>query len=913
MPGDEYAALSKAQLFSRLAEGLAGGVTVVTPNQRLAQALAREFDAEQAAQGRSAWESADILPYPAFVQRCYEDALYSELASALPILLTPAQEQALWEDAIRASKLAEALLSASSAATQCREAWQLAHAWCLTPRLKGAAANEDAKAFLDWAARYARACARSSRKAGYTDAARLPDVVIPLLAHQAITKRNTLVRYGFDILTAQQRALFDALASVGIQVIATGLAGDARRNSRVAFTAERDEMFACATWARARLEANPQARIGVVVPSLAQARSTVNRIFASIIQPERSLPDVSKQTLPFNISIGIVLDQYPLVHDALLALQLAGCEIEFNRASRLLRSPFLVGSEVEMAKRARLDAVLRARAGTALTLEALLRLMDMRGAPRCPVLAERLSQLAEFRKTNLFGAKRPSEWARAISAALGLLGFSDTGRSLDPTEYQTLKKWHEVVAGFAALDAVAGRMGYADACRRLARMAAETLFQPEAPDVPIQILGVLESAGLEFDHLWVMGLTDEAWPIPVRPNPFIPIKLQRDAGVPQADAGGSTELDRRITAGWLAAAPEVVFSHPLGEGDRELSSSALIAAVPKVKFQDFDVPACDTLRDAIHRARREERIADDKAPALVHLGADAGPHSGGTGVFRNQAACPFRAFAAHRLGVEALETPQPGLSAMDRGTLLHAVLAAAWTALRGKAALDAISPDDLSALLVRCANEAIARLRRWKPEALQGRFAELERSRLAALARDWLEFEKQRPAFEVVAVEEKRVVQFGGVAVNAKLDRMDKLDGGGYAILDYKTGAASVTEWLGTRPDEPQLPLYAIGSEKDIAAVAFARVKTGELEFKGIARDKDLLPGVKTIAEQQRSALAKGYDSWDSLVEGWRRELVALGQGFASGDARVAPKHGDYSCQFCGMQPLCRINERNDE
>ena len=913
MPGDDHTALSKAQLFTRLALGLASGVTVVTPNQRLAQALAREFDAAQAAQGRSAWESADILSYSAFVQRCYEDALYSELASALPILLTPAQEQSLWEDAIRASKLAETLLSASSAATQCREAWQLAHAWCLMPRLKAAAANEDAKAFLDWAARYERACAHSNRKIGYIDAARLPDVVIPLLAHQAVTKPKTLVRYGFDIMTAQQRALFDALAAVDIEVLATGPARDVGRNSRIAFTAKRDEMLASATWARARLGANPQAHIGVVVPDLAQARSTVNRIFASVMQPDHALPGASKQTLPFNISLGIALNQYPLVHDALLTLQLAGREIEFNCASRLLRSPFLGGSEAEMAARARLDALLRARAGTTVTLDALLRLMHLRGAPRCPVLAERLRHLAEHRKANLFGAKQPSEWAKAISAALGLLGFPDKGRGLDSTEYQTLKKWHEVVAGFAALDAIAGRMGYADACRRLARMAADTLFQPEAAAVPVQILGVLESAGLEFDHLWVMGLTDEAWPIPVRPNPFIPIKLQREARVPQADAAGSLDLDRRITAGWLAAAPEVVFSHPLREGDRELSASPLIAAVLKVKFEDFDVPACDKLRDAIYRARREERIADDKAPAFAHQGAGAGPHSGGTGVFRNQAACPFRAFAAHRLGAEALETPQPGLSAMDRGTLLHAVLAAAWTALGGKAALDAISRDDLAALLVRCADEGIGRLRRWKPEALQGRFAELERSRLAALARDWLEFEKQRPTFEVVAIEEKRVVEFGGVTVNAKLDRMDKLGGGGYAILDYKTGAASVTAWLGTRPDEPQLPLYAIGSEKDIAAVAFARVKAGELEFKGIARDKDLLPGVKTIADQQRSPLAKAYDSWDSLVEGWRRELAALGQGFAIGDARVDPKHGEDTCQFCGMQPLCRINERNDE
>ena len=912
MSGADFASFPKAQLFERLACGLAGGVTVITPNQRLAQALSREFDTQQAEQGRSTWESADILPYTAFVARCYEDALYSGLAPGLPVLLTQAQEQSLWEDAIRASKLAEALLSPSSAAALCREAWELAHAWRLMPRLKGAASNEDAKAWLDWASRFERACARSGGKSGCIDAARLPDAVIPLLEHAAVAKPKTLVAYGFDIVTPQQRALLGALAAAGIEVVSARAEGEAGLGARLALTGERDELLACAQWARARLEAHPQARIGVVVPGLAQARSRVERAFASVMRPAHALPGVPAQTLPFNISLGIALNQYALVHDALLALQLAGREIEFNGASRLLRSPFLAGSESELAARSQLDAVLRARAGTVLTLETLLRQMDQFGAPRCPVLAARLSQFAQFRRANLFGAKRPSEWAKAFSAALGLLGFPDQGRSLDSTEYQTLKKWHEVVAGFAALDPVAGRMGYADACRRLARMAADTLFQPEAADVPVQILGVLESAGLEFDHLWVMGLTDEAWPLPARPNPFIPVLLQREAGVAEADAAGSLELDRRITAGWLAAAPEVVFSHPLREGERELAASPLIADLPEATFDELGLTAYASLRSAIRRARREERIADEVAPALADQGEGAAPHSGGTGIFRDQAACPFRAFAAHRLGAEALQTPQPGLNAMDRGTLLHAVLAAAWTALAGKAALDAISAVDLAALLVRCADEAIAKLRRWKPDALEGRFAGLERARLAALARDWLAFEKQRTAFEVAAVEEKHVVRFGGVAANAKLDRMDRLEGGAYAVLDYKTGTAGVTAWLGERPDEPQLPLYAIGSGKDIAAVAFARVKTGELEFKGLARDKDLLPGVKTIAEQ-RSALAKAYPSWDSLLEGWRRELTALGQGFAAGDARVAPKRGDETCQFCGMQALCRISERGGE
>src|ERR1043166_6779730 len=89
-------AISKADLFSRLAEGHAARTTVVTPNRRLSQGLMAEFDAHQAARGLAAWEAPDILPLEAFMVRLWEDAFYSE--RDLPLLLTGAQEQAIWEE-----------------------------------------------------------------------------------------------------------------------------------------------------------------------------------------------------------------------------------------------------------------------------------------------------------------------------------------------------------------------------------------------------------------------------------------------------------------------------------------------------------------------------------------------------------------------------------------------------------------------------------------------------------------------------------------------------------------------------------------------------------------------------------------------------------------------------------------------
>ena len=93
--------LSKADLFARLAEGHAAAVTVVTPNKRLAQALMAQFDDFQIAKDLKVWEAPDILPFGAFVERLWEDALYSELGEKLPLLLTPAQEQHLWEQIVK--------------------------------------------------------------------------------------------------------------------------------------------------------------------------------------------------------------------------------------------------------------------------------------------------------------------------------------------------------------------------------------------------------------------------------------------------------------------------------------------------------------------------------------------------------------------------------------------------------------------------------------------------------------------------------------------------------------------------------------------------------------------------------------------------------------------------------------------
>lgn len=904
--------VSLTEILANLAAGFQAGCTVVTPNRRLAITLKREFDALRAGDGFSVWESADILSISAFIERLYEEALYSANGAELPVLLTPAQEQVLWEEAVTRSGSGRGLLGVGEAAGLAREAWQLAHEWHLVPQLGNFPLNEDCKAFRSWSYYYENITARFRQ----TDRARLCTSVAGLSDFDAVNKPKRLFCYGFDIVTPQQAALLTKLEQAGCEVLqafpAPLSAGGVRRQNvgRIVCGDYRDEIRQAAGWARERIEKNPAARIGIVVPQLSQHRSTIARIFNAVMEPDvqRSLPGMARE-LPFNLSLGAALISYPLVNAAFLALELAEGEIEYERVSLLLRSPFLGGGETEVLHRARLDAVLRKRAEPRITIERLLTLIERQyESAACPVLVRLLSACAGFSKAELSALQRPSMLARTISEILQILGFPGE-RALDSSEFQTLKKWQEILSNFAALDNVLTHVSYREAVSRLRRMTAETLFQPETPDAPIQILGVLEAAGMTFDHIWVMGLSDVEWPLQPRPNPFLPIELQRSKRLPQGSPSASLELSRRLTNGWLTAAEEVILSHPrrvAGWDDQELSPSPLISHIAERELMPDIYP---DYRDIIYKAGALERIEDQEAPPISTGKEASGKVRGGLTVIKDQAACPFRASAVHRWGAEGLKTPRAGLDAMERGTLVHHMLAQVWGQLKNKSALDSISNDDLDVLLNRAAEDAIARIRWNRPATLAGRFAIAEQRRLIRLAREWLDEDRKRGDFEVVSIEVKCSVELGGLALSTRLDRVDELPDGRRIVIDYKTRAPSLNAMFGDRPDEPQLPLYLVAAEPDAVAVAFAQVRAGEMRFTALSRDSDLLPGVKAFSES-RSRQCRQTISWENLLSEWHTDLTRIAADFTSGSAQVNPKKYPQTCKNCEVRLLCRISER---
>jgi RecB family exonuclease len=203
----------------------------------------------------------------------------------------------------------------------------------------------------------------------------------------------------------------------------------------------------------------------------------------------------------------------------------------------------------------------------------------------------------------------------------------------------------------------------------------------------------------------------------------------------------------------------------------------------------------------------------------------------------------------------------------------------------------------------------VAEAARGRPDAFPERFAELETERLAELAAQWLALERQRAPFTVAGRESRAAVAVGGLHLDVRLDRVDRLADGRLLLLDYKTGRAEVGAWAGERPDEPQLPLYAVGAGEGVAGVAFARLKAGELGFAGVAAADGVAPGV-TSAEA-----AKAFDGagWEDLLGRWRTVLDGLGAEIRGGAAAVTPRDGPaQTCAYCHLGAVCRIQEHTD-
>lgn len=861
------------------------GATIITPTQRLSRHLRHQYATSQIAQGKQAWQTPDCLPWSAWCKRSFESLLFRVPDNVT--LLSNVQQQWLWHEIINGSNYRNQLLQITATAKQAAHAYQLCQEWCVPIFPDEVYLSDDAFAFKQWANAYDK----QKQANVWLDDAVLPDYITSHVAELKDTV-NKLVFYDFDQLTTQQHKLKQTFIDIGIEVEQRDPENRSQSVNISEQTDKQSEIWSAACWAKQCLEQDSNASIGIIAPRLGNLRDKIEYGFASVLTPQKWLKLNESQPIPYSISLGKPLSSYPLIYTAMNLLALGKRKVSINVLNTLLHSPFITGATEEAATRAKFDAALRHVGEQQLGFKTLYWIAE----ERCKEFEQCegfIQLLKTFEISFLSHAKQQTlrEWTTSFSD--WLTGFGWPGeRSLNSDEHQIIQAWQSALTQLASLDGLTKPVSYSTALFQLNRLLAETRFQPETTETPIQILGITAAAGMQFDYLWVMDMQDDNWPALTHANAFIPIACQRDFNIPDAGAEAQLKLAKHITKKLSISAKEVVFSYAKQEGDRVSRPSPLILLANAKSDEQFY--HCDDYKDALLASSNMETFLDVDAPEIP-AGQIA---EGGSALFKDQSGCPFKAFARHRLYAESLRDSDIGLSAAERGNLVHRALQFLWQRLKTSENQDYRSETELTKIIHSVVQEAIKQQIAQQPETFTDRFTELEQQRLEQLLKEWLTIEKDRSPFKVIATEEWQKVLFEDIELHLRVDRIDELVDGRCVIIDYKTGTVNKNDWESDHPNDPQLPLYAVTSKQEVAAIAFASLKRGKLGFTGQADGEDILPGIK----QDEAFL------WQDRFESWENVLINLANDFRSGKAIVEPT--TVACRYCDLHALCRIHER---
>ena len=888
------------RLSPDLTDLLERGDTLIVPTPQRAHAVRLAHAAAQLAAGAGVWASVDVLAAGGWLRREAERVGAQGPPVSGPRLLSVAEEWYLWRQCAADITATLPLLNGATLGESLQRASALAYEYNID--VHAAAAASEAQLLFKVQQAFAERC----RVLGAASVDALLARALPAGPHgSAIAMR------GFDALPPRLAAL---VAERG--AAAALREPEAPAPSELLLCADRREQSErIASWCAERVRRAPDARLLVMLPGTPGARERLATLIRQAIDAGSILGATSTSQALVGIAGGQPLAEIPAIAQALTTLGfLAGRELDGARLSAWVRAPHW--NSPSAIARAQLDLKLRDRKLVTARLPEFLGALSLMKAEQRSSAREWDAHLV--RAAAMLGVGNGARvaarsWSERFRASLEAAGWPGP-LATDSPGHQTLMRWHELLEEFGALTGSTGTLGREEALHLLGALASHSAFRPADEDVTVTISPLLADPVVRYDAIWVAELHADAFPQAVAPDPFLSIAAQRAAGVPAASAAGRLAQARALLSAWRAGGGELVLSAPRLAEDLELLPTPLLEmrTAPARPQRSTWLPA------SLHREQRTEQLPDHTGVAW-NLAA---PLPRGTKTLDLQNTCPFKAYAELRLGSVELPLAEPGIPAVDRGTLLHDALEAVWRRLRDWQSLRALSEAGLDELIAQSVAEAAmalmaraagARRRRPVVAGQTDLFTAMpvmlvrECRRAGRLIRKLCELDRERSAFQVESTERKVQLVLAGASAEMRVDRVDVLAAGGRAVLDYKTGTHVSARWYDPRPTYPQLLAYLVALGEDVAALATVWVNPRTLRFYGVARDAGLLPGVKATRALPGTAPA---DAWRAQRASWRAILERLVRAFIAADATVDPKPG--ACRNCHVINICRIAERED-
>ena len=294
------------------------------------------------------------------------------------------------------------------------------------------------------------------------------------------------------------------------------------------FLNRNEEAVNCARWVRSVYKDNQ--RVGIIVPEFECYRQKLNKELSSNLAPLSIFPWENTE-LPFNISLGTPVAGEPMLQVALTIISIPENGVPTQSLLQIIKNPYLNSGQSNEAVVNDLEARLQKENFPTLYLSQLDHFYNAEAAHDITKLVNYLIILSELKEDQF-----PSAWAKMFSQLLKSLGWmSSSEKSISSREMQCIRTWNECLDDLASLDSFIGKLPRYKIAKELQQIASYKLFQVKTKELPIQVLGLAETAGMTFDHLWVMGCHSGCLPAQPNPNPFLPLSLQKKMELPHSD------------------------------------------------------------------------------------------------------------------------------------------------------------------------------------------------------------------------------------------------------------------------------------------------------------------------------------------------------------------------------------------
>ncbi len=400
----------------------------------------------------------------------------------------------------------------------------------------------------------------------------------------------------------------------------------------------------------------------------------------------------------------------------------------------------------------------------------------------------------------------------------------------------------------------------------------------------VQVLGIMDTRGLYFRHLFFGGLADGDYPVRPKQELIIPDKIRKELGLVHFQR--KIELQKLHFYRLLQAPEEEVYlSYPAQKNEKLVLMSNFLpettaaknrsAAHPPTKEEEQQ--AAGRLLGVPAVSFNNIEFADKKKAAAYINALFSGRSEISVTAIDRYLDCPFMFYLEKILRLEILEEPKFEIESAHIGTILHNVMEGGFSpGKKNNAALKTRLEASIQKELAKTTLHIF-----WK-EHIARRMEIL----LTGILKEELELFKVYPAVYCLEKKGRFNILDGKAVVKGRIDRVD-CDDRRFMVLDYKSGSGARGYFDRTRKGESiQLPLYArmIAAERpDLKVGGFCVYDLKEGRARVVKEDK--------VSELYENALLTAGNAVTSIF---------------NGDFPKKAEKGGGSCWGCSYAALCK-------